>query len=349
MKDRVLIVSENISGHRLSYVRLLTDHALAMGMRVTLALPEAAPGSETFQVHLAAIRDAIDVVSPSNFGVPALNALAVSLGVSKTIVPDGDRLLYEIARKGGWTRGQLSLLIMRPGGQSHGTLVRHLQSAVKAALRMVARQRKGVRPVVLVSAITWDGSTRRAPDPVRLVCTSSDVSQTRDAWPDGERYWFGVVGALDGRKNIRLVASALATLEGRKVGLVLAGRGDVTDAHRELARLREIGVPVVRRDVLLSDLELDSIVAALDCVILAHSNEGPSGIFGKALASGTRIVTAGADSLRRDAALRPEAAAWTPLAEQPLREALATATRSERPAPEPLTEDDFCRVIFASE
>lgn len=347
MGDGVLIVAENISGHRLSYVRVLAEHAVSLGMSVSLAIPKDAPQSELFQTHLGGIRGRIHVVSPAEFSVRTLNSLAKSLAATKTIVPDGDQLLYEVLRKGGWTEGTLSLLVMRPGGQSQWALLRGLQSAVKSSLRLLSRFRKGVRPVVLVSGIAWNGSTRFAPDPVSLVCSSSDIAETRDAWRAGNRYWFGVVGALDGRKNIGLVARALSSIENHEVGLVLAGRGELADAQPELDQLRSRGIPVVRRDALLSDRELDATVGALDCVILAHTNEGPSGIFGKALASGTRIVAAGAESLRRDVAKRPQAAMWSPLAEEPLRDTLTTATRLARPPAEFGNSDDFCRVMLA--
>ncbi len=136
--------------------------------------------------------------------------------------------------------------------------------------------------------------------------TPQAVANLRREWDlDDSRYWFGIIGAIDERKNVSLVMAAAQGLPPGQVGLLVAGR--FSDATRE--SLREFGAELpggVRLvDRVLTDEELDAAVAAVDCVVLAHSNEGPSGLFGKAVRAGTRILGAGAQSLRRDCEERP--------------------------------------------
>ena len=101
------------------------------------------------------------------------------------------------------------------------------------------------------------------------------------------------------------------------------------------------------KDRLLSDLELDAAIRRVDCVVLAHSNEGPSGLFGKAAAAGTRIVAAGAASLRADAGAIPEVAAWSPLDVVGLGAELDLARRKPRPDPiQGLSATDFCTALL---
>jgi hypothetical protein len=92
---------------------------------------------------------------------------------------------------------------------------------------------------------------------------------------------------------------------------------------------------VVVVDRMLEDVELDSAIAAVDCVVLAHSNEGPSGIFGKAVMSGTRLIASGASSLRQDAQAVATHATWTPLSADAIARAMGDAAAADRPAAVP--------------
>ena len=174
-------------------------------------------------------------------------------------------------------------------------------------------------------------------------------------------YWFAVLGAITPRKNLHLVITALGLLPAEqqaRLGLLIAGQIDDTvrtgtsagpstptgaAAHAGqpaiaslgtlLAPLRAGGITVRLVDRVLTDIELDSAVVAADCLVLAHSNEGPSGLFGKAAAAGTRILAAGAASLKTDAAALPDTATWCPLTPATLAQALTTCAGQPRPAP----------------
>lgn len=153
---------------------------------------------------------------------------------------------------------------------------------------------------------------------------------------DPETYWFGIVGAVSERKNLPLVVDALANLQGGKVGLVIGGqiapnvRGEIP---KLTGRLTLGNVAVVIHDRLLDDVELDSLICAVDCVVLAHSNEGSSGVMGKAVAVGTRIAAAGARSLKVDCGEAPRSAGWSHLTETDLKHLLDRCSRLEAPTP----------------
>ena len=55
-------------------------------------------------------------------------------------------------------------------------------------------------------------------------------------------------------------------------------------------RPKASNIRVVIDDRHLDEVELDSYFKAVGGIILAHSNEGPSGIMGKAYMAGNRII-----------------------------------------------------------
>jgi hypothetical protein len=82
---------------------------------------------------------------------------------------------------------------------------------------------------------------------------------------------------------------------------------------------------------LLSDSELDSAIASVAVVAIAHSSEGPSGILGKAAASGVAVAAAGAVSLKEDIE-RLSAGTWAPLTPEAFAKALQHAVAFPRAA-----------------
>ncbi|WP_433862049.1 hypothetical protein [Streptomyces sp. L7] len=329
----------NQSGHRLYYVRLLAQAAVARGDEVVLALSEAASATDESGLHLSGIAESVTIVSARDFGVDAVAELSRRYDAAITVVPDGDRFAMRLARtRGGWSgQGALSVLIMREVAQpGRLSMVVAAKSRIRTALFHRASRLPRVRLSVLKSA-TWTGDSMFAcaPDPVSLACGDDDISELRAAWNlEDDRYWFGVLGAIFDRKNVPLVARALRAAEAQNSGLLIAGRCDPEAARAmagPLAELTAAGAKVVVVDRLLSELELDAAVTAVDCVVLAHSNEGPSGLFGKAAAAGTRVVAAGALSLREDARHVPSLASWVPLDETALMGAMRRAQALHRP------------------
>ncbi len=351
MSSRILIVAPDTGGHRLYYVRLLAEAALHKGHEVLLAAPLDEKFQEFAAVHLDHIAARLSFIDHSTFSAAAITRLAVTKDADLVIHPDGDELLMQLLRtRAIEPKVRWNLLVMRPQGQPSRSpgLVR-LKSVVKLMIRLAANRHPNVEIYTLGSAGERSRSRRTIPDPVTLSSSDTSVDLLRgDLKTSGDRYWFAVVGALDERKNIPMIANALVPL-GASVGLVLAGRIApplLVEVDRALAEATAAGVAVRRMDRLLSDEELDTTVAAADCVVLAHSNEGSSGIFGKALAAGTRVVAAGARTLRADCRQASDSATWTPLRVESLTTAFREALGLPRPSPNHHSASEFTESLL---
>jgi glycosyltransferase involved in cell wall biosynthesis len=134
---------------------------------------------------------------------------------------------------------------------------------------------------------------KRARDPATCSAHSRDRAARRaDLDLPADRRIVGIFGVLTDRKNPPLVLEAILA-SGCDADLLLAGsvKPDVaawlaglSDEHR--ARV------VVHDGFLSSDL-LDRLIASVDVVAIAMTNNGPSGIMGTALAAGVPVVSAG--------------------------------------------------------
>ncbi|MEC5151157.1 hypothetical protein [Cryobacterium sp. GrIS_2_6] len=333
-----MIVEKNPDGHRLYYVRILAEHCLLLGRRVCLVLGKATESGAETQIHLRDLLNRVTVLETTDFSQGEVERLSRVVGATLTVIPDGDRFAIELGRAGSWAgSGEVSLLVMReraqpqrlPGVQLAKTLLRSYFFAR-------ARRTSNVRLSLLKSA-TWAGTSkvRVALDPVTIHADEQDKMRVAKAWDmDSDLYWFGVLGVISVRKNLSFVADAVKRMGGTPVGLLVAGRVD-EDARSALeyliATLTTTGVQVRVVDGILEERDLDAAVGLLDCVVLAHSNEGPSGLLGKAAACGTRILAAGASSLRRDVAKYPESATWCELSIGPMSAAMRECRILPRP------------------
>lgn len=337
---KVLLVEGNVSGHRLSYVKLLTAEAISRGHSVHLATSPGASSTQEFTAHLGDCVKEITVSEHSDLGIRAIEQLSIQLGASRTVISDGDAFALALARGGRWRgRSRLSLLIMRESAQPDKYPLRGLaKQLAKRAVILRVRNIPRVDLAVLKSA-TWSGRSRTkvALDPVEIQCTETDVIGIRESWNlDNTRYWFAVLGAITERKNVPLLLQCLSALPPGRCGLLIAGRIDpvIRDIIQSTTEaLSTLETPVVVVDRILSDRELDAAVTAADCLLLAHSNEGPSGLLGKAASAGTRLIAAGANSLRKDIQTLGPAAEWTKLSTQEISKAMRRAIHSATPLP----------------
>lgn len=350
---RTLIVEPNEHGHRLFYVRLLLEAALHRGDEVWLGTRANVLATPEGRTHLSGV-EGWHLVPMTTKRRRAVEQASWDIRATTTVVPDGDSVAIELGRWPYWKgSGELSVLIMRETAQPGKSLVvSRVKQWLRRSLIRRANGTRGVRLAVLKSA-GWKGGgdLAAAIDPIMLSASDSEAVAFRLAnGMHGDRVWFAILGALSLRKNIPLVCESLAALQGHAVGLLLAGAVD-DDARDQVAaatqRLRSRGIAVVAKDRLLSDEELDSAVIAADCLVLAHSNEGPSGLLGKALAAGTRVVAAGAQSLREDAQRYPDVVQWSALDREAITDALAEAAESGPVRPVLVTGSDrFTGVLL---
>jgi len=333
---RVLIVEPNPLGHRLHYVKLLIDECRSKGDQVHVLTTTDAVESAEWGVHLSNEKSAI-IRRPSNeFSLSKIAEVSARLGVALTVVPEADHHLVSVARRGWSGPGALTLLAVRAEVQARPPLarMRPAKSFVKKTLIWAANLRPGVRFYALRSPLaSRRGPIRWVADPVALSSSSECVDAIRnDLDSQGNRYWLGVFGAITPRKNHRLIVEAI--LDQPVIGLLIAGSVDPkvsSEVAPLFARFISNGGRLIQLPGPLSDTDFDSAIAAVDCVLVAHSNEGPSGIVIKAAASGRRLVLAGAKSLRRDAVCLGEQATWSKLDVAELRRAIRQAQRAPKP------------------
>ncbi|MDQ6523336.1 hypothetical protein RB608_06995 [Nocardioides sp. LHD-245] len=109
--------------------------------------------------------------------------------------------------------------------------------------------------------------------------------------PAGRRI-AGIFGVVNERKNARLVWEAMGEA-GLDADLLLAGPiAPEVLAWAEALPPQERGRVIVRDGFLAGDV-LDRLVASVDVAPIILTNNGPSGIMGKALAAEVPVVTAG--------------------------------------------------------
>ncbi|RCL91892.1 MAG: glycosyltransferase family 1 protein [Microbacterium sp.] len=313
-----VIAVPGYKGHRLMYARLIAEAVLEAGRDARILVPRGALASAEFATHLAPNGHRLEVLE-IDFGVDAVFEHVDSASEHPTVFAEGDSWLLPLLRRKLRWPGGTALVIMRPFGNGRTAASRIIGTSAKAMLRAYARLFTAHRPMCLVSAAHRGEGKWELRDPVEFVADPDARSRIRADWaasaPECGR-WVGVLGTIGPRKNVRLIAGAIARLPA-DVGLVVAGAGEVQEAeiNEWLAELAAQG-RVVRTAGQLSDIELDSMMLELDCVVIAHSNEGPSGILARAVVAGTPLVLSGALSLRDDAKQLGRIAEWVPLDEE---------------------------------
>lgn len=347
---RVVIMEPSKTGHRLFYVALLAAEAVEQNSQVTVVLERGVPASLEFDLHLRGLRGLIDVVEADDFSLGAAAELSRTYSSDVFVIPNGDSYVQALAFKPWTGHGVVSALVMREHSQSLKTLRRVVENAVKFCTFLVASRRRKVNVAVLKSS-GWSGRSAFATvlDPVRLRLDEISTPDVLARFGMMEPlYTFAVVGALTERKNIPLVINGFVAADVPDSRLVVAGELETAIAERVLALADAAGPHVRIFDQLLSDNELDTIIASADCVVLAHSNNGPSGIFAKAAAAGVHVLGAGAVSLRADLRRLGRDQFWSPLDADSIARAMKFIASQEAPIPTATVSEasTFAQVIL---
>lgn len=140
----------------------------------------------------------------------------------------------------------------------------------------------------------------RARDPAICSAHSRDRTQLRAELnlPVSRRI-VGIFGGVSERKNAKLIWEAMQSA-GIEADLLLAGGlSDGVAAWTQAIEPSRYGALIVR-DGFLPNAVLDQLVAASNAAALVMTNNGPSGIMGKALAAGVPVVTAGSEVRERE-------------------------------------------------
>ena len=313
----VLIVEPNPSGHRLSYVALVARACLSQGATVVLRTNPHALAHENWSLHLGPLAADIDVRTDKDHTLGELARMARHLRATRTIILESDNYLPSVLMSGWNGHGRLSLLVMRDEVQAGNVLWKGARTFLKRSVAIAVSARRGVDVRVLRSPLDRRGGLlKRVPDPVELSDTPDERENIRSGMiASGKTAWIGVFGRITERKNLPLILEAVWRIRDT-CGLLIAGSLD-DDARSALLEFeasgKRDGMVVIELPAPVSDNTLDSAIAVVDCVVAAHSNEGPSGIVAKAAALGRPLVLSGAKSLMRDAKALPGQAEWVEL------------------------------------
>lgn len=315
MPRAVYIVEPCPGGHRFQHVAHVVG---ALGSHDSAPIPTlltsaGASERDEFRTFLgsAAIRvcEVLPGEAPTTAEVVAAVARSGAARDDVVIVLDADRHLpawrREVIRVYPESRERPSvrMLLMRVPLRAARTSVRAmLVTGAKGALVANARMARTLdRACCLVGQGDRGGGRLllRIRDPAICSTSAHDKIRHRTTLGLPEAKLVGILGGLSERKNIPMVARAVFA-QRCDVRLVLAGR--LSPGVREWCQMlpRAQRQRVFVHDAYLNDQVLDAYVAALDVVVLAHSNEGPSGLLGKALAAGTPALVAGSRILAFD-------------------------------------------------
>lgn len=317
-----LVVEPDHAGHHMQSVSWITQEAVKWGP-VVLLTSHGTDADPAFREYLGddvaagrvEVREVFDSNNPPTTAlveqaVAACRGADPSAPVGLVLHMDGDQALkrwWLVARK------PLRSLALRP--RVHFMLTRYparvpltdltgWRLKIPKAILSVAGRLTGTLHRV-VGYVGRDDTARgwivkRVQDPE--FCTAH--SRDRDRWRaeyglPADRRIAGIFGVIYERKNAPMLLEALEHA-GVDADLLLAGA--LSEGVREWveALSPERRARVIVRDEYLTNEVLDRLVAAVDVVPLALTNNGPSGIMGKAEAAGVAVVTAGSKVRARE-------------------------------------------------
>lgn len=351
-----LVVEDNPSGHRLMYVRELVNFGRAHGWTVHVAFTPEVIASPQKQLILPELPEGVELVTfEGDATASTLARLSRRMHADVTIVTEGDELAMRLALAPRWRgHGVLSMLAMRDPEVEHAQgAKRRAVLGLKSLLFRTVDRRRNLRLHRLRSGLEHP-APRVAIEPVPCDVTPEETERLRTEWQLTEGlFWVTVVGVIGERKNLPAVIETVRIHADRHgaeaIGLLVAGRmhDDVRAATADpLDELRRVGVAVRVIDRVLSGGELDTAIDLCDCVVAAHSLEAPSAVIAKAGALGTRVLGAGAQSVKRDTEALP-AARWAPLDPSAMAEMLAQLIAVPGPIERlELGSEQFCAALY---
>lgn len=310
-----VIVEPDPSGHRFQAVANVAAVANETGDVVLLTSTGASTG-EAFNVYLnettfLQVHEVFDQVYPPTRQMAAeVAARARELDVSTAVVMDADQSLkkwFYVARsefKGLSRRPRVVFMLTRYPAKLKLTDRVGWKLRIPKATLALAAMATGTLHHVAGFAGREDMSTgwivRRTRDPEICSAHSRDrVALRTELDLPQDRRIVGVFGLLSERKNAPLVLDALKAA-GIDADLLLAGSIQPEVWAWINALPPEDRARVIVQDGFLSNELLDKLVAAVDAAPIALTNNGPSGIMGKASAAGVPVVSAGSEVRARE-------------------------------------------------
>ncbi|MGO4256705.1 glycosyltransferase [Marmoricola sp. RAF53] len=302
-----VLVDPVMNGHHPQAVANLTLFLQGAGHDVLLLTQAGGTDCTEYAEYLGDVR--IEVAEPFTSPIPPTAEIAAAVAdvcrtrdVDTVVLMDADVALKSWWRhaprafRGIARKPRFVLMLTRYPARAGLKPISWKLKAPKAVLAAVARTR-GVADRVAGFAGRDDMTTgwivKRARDPEICSAHSRDrVALRAELGLPQDRKIVGVFGLISQRRNAHLIFEAIE--QGAiDADLLLAGpvSPEVLEWVEELPADRRARVEV--RDGFHPNDLLDKLVAAVDVAPIPLSNNGPSGIMGKATAAGVPVVTAG--------------------------------------------------------
>lgn len=360
-----LLVEPDPSGHRFQAVANVALRAQQDGDAVVLLTSSGAVTSDAFKVYLAGVQlEAVEVYDepypPTATMLAAIADRCRDDDVRTVVVMDADQTL-----KRWWLLAPKVFRRLPKRPQVVFFLTRYparvpLSDPVQVKLRVT----KAILTVVTMATRTLHRAAgfagrddmhkgwlvKRARDPEICGSHSRDrAALRRELGLPSDRRLVGIFGVISERKNARLVFEALRAGD-VDADLLLAGTIEPEVAAWIASLPEQDQRRVLTFNGFLDNTLLDKLIAAVDVAPIALTNNGPSGIMGKALAADVPVVSAGSRVRARElqatdggelAELEPQslAAAIQRVLDRP---AGAPRRRSVPPA----TPEEFATVVL---
>lgn len=303
-----LLVEPDLSGHRFQAVSFVASRALADGDQVVLLTSAGSVTSDAFKVYLSdvpleAVEVFDEVYPPTATILEQIVARCADDDVATVVVMDADQSL-----KRWWLLAPRMFRRLAKRPQVIFFYTRYparmpLTDPVQVKLRVT----KAVLTLITMATRTLHRAAgfagrddmhqgwlvKRARDPEICGSHSRDRAALRaELELPQDRRLVGIFGLISERKNAALVFDAMRTGD-IDADLLLAGSIEPEvrawiDALPPAEQAR-----VLTFDGFLDNTLLDKLIAAVDVAPIALTNNGPSGIMGKALAAGVPVISAG--------------------------------------------------------
>ena len=300
-----ILIEPNPSGHRPQVIAAVAPIAARTSDVVVLTSRGATehPNFQEYVGHLhLRVEDRLDEwVPPTRDIAREVAALCRAEDVDRVVMLDGDTALkrwwLDAPRELGLRRRpQVIFMLTRYPARLQLTDWTGWRLRTRAVLAVAAMATGSLHRLVGYAGrddMSRGWIVKRVRD--LAVCTAhsrdrADLRSELGLPPD--RRLIGVFGGISERKNSKLIWEAMQ-LNGIDADLLLAG--SVTPevaAWADSVEPTQLGRVLVRNEFLGNEV-LDKLVASVDVVPLIMTNNGPSGIMGKALSADVSVVTAG--------------------------------------------------------
>lgn len=315
--SKVLIYEPDFRGHRLNYVRLLSEGLLAHGIRPTLLLHRNAKSTPEFAAHLSTLEDKTNIQFQSESKVPPVtiidhwrNAREVRSIILKTkpdylYIPNGDGISQLLGLFFLFRKLSCKVEIILVSGKSPNNN-EHLFFKIKSRLSALSLRNYPWTAIHLISPPTRNWFKRYAPrllsrtnviaDPTPKLKPMETSEARRKIGIDPDAKWIGCLGPLNKRKGIDLLLNAFFYRNDPPVNskLLLAGPIDreLQWIEYEFTEQIESGCLVVINKYLDEEI-FRAALFSLDVVCLPYRNTrwGSSGMLLQAIAANRLILS----------------------------------------------------------